>query len=323
MCISSVGVPVLLLLETTAMGAVFPELEPTMTTLPVFYRPEQAIPSTVRLPSPSAAKPQYVVESWQRLRIPLELRSFAPLTVGQLARAHDRRYVERVLSLREPNGFGTRDPEVAAALPFTNGSFVAAALHAFETGGVAISPVSGFHHACFGDGGAYCTFNGLAIAAAMLVDAGAEKVGILDCDAHYGNGTVDILARLPTLGAKVLHYTRGSGHYTHGSSAKAFLDELPALLARWKADGCEVLLYQAGADPHVEDPLGGYYTTAQLLERDRRVFTACRELGLPVAWDLAGGYQERPGQPWPERIRPVLDLHDNTLRACAEVYLSS
>jgi acetoin utilization deacetylase AcuC-like enzyme len=32
---------------------------------------------------------------------------------------------------------------------------------------------------------------------------------------------------------------------------------------------CEVLLYQAGADPHINDPLGGWLTTAQLRERDR------------------------------------------------------
>lgn len=292
-----------------------------MTTLPVFYRPEQAIPSTVRLPSPSAAKPEAVVASWQRLGVPLTLETFAPLTVAELSLAHDRRYVERVLSLAEPNGFGTRDREVAAALPFTSGSFVAAALHAFKTGGVAISPVSGFHHACYADGGGYCTFNGLVIAAAKALAAGAKRVGILDCDAHYGNGTADILTRKPRLGAKVLHYTRGSGRYAHGASAAEFLDELPALLARWRGDGCEVLLYQAGADPHEADPLGGYYSTEVLWERDRRVFRACRELGLPVAWDLAGGYQEDRTRPWPERIRPVLELHDNTLRACAEVYL--
>lgn len=292
-----------------------------MTTLPVFYRPEQAIPSTVRLPSPSAAKPEAVVASWQRLGLPLELRAYEPLTVGELALAHDRRYVERVLALKEANGFGTFDAEVAAALPFTSGSFVAAALHAWRSGGVAISPVSGFHHACFADGGGYCTFNGLAVAAAKLLAAGAKKVGILDCDAHYGNGTADILARKPRLGARVLHYTRGSGRYTHGARAREFLDELPVLLARWRAEGCDALLYQAGADPHEEDPLGGYYSTEVLLERDRRVFRACRELGLPVAWDLAGGYQEDRAQPWPERIRPVLELHDNTLRACAEVFL--
>ena len=73
------------------------------------------------------------------------------------------------------------------------------------------------------------------------------------------------------------------------------------------------MLYQAGADPHVDDPLGGWLTTAQLHERDRRVFAAARRIGLPVAWNLAGGYQSP--------LRKVLDIHDNTLRACAGVFL--
>jgi hypothetical protein len=59
---------------------------------------------------------------------------------------------------------------------------------------------------------------------------------------------------------------------------------------------CDVLLYQAGADPHIDDPLGGWLTDAQLAQRDRLVFETCRELGLPVAWNLAGGYQSAAAQ---------------------------
>lgn len=66
------------------------------------------------------------------------------------------------------------------------------------------------------------------------------------------------------------------------------------------------MLYQAGADPHVNDPLGGWMTTAQLYERDVIVFETAREMGLPVVFNLAGGYQrDEDGG-----IRPVLDIHD-------------
>lgn len=51
----------------------------------------------------------------------------------------------------------------------------------------------------------------------------------------------------------------------------------------------DVVLYQAGADPHVDDPQGGYLTTEQLAERDFMVFCECRQRGLPIAWNLAGG----------------------------------
>jgi acetoin utilization deacetylase AcuC-like enzyme len=71
----------------------------------------------------------------------------------------------------------------------------------------------------------------------------------------------------------------------------------------------DLLLYQAGADPHRNDPLGSLgMTTEQLLERDRVVFEFCRRKGLPVLFVLAGGYQE----PIAEKLLP---LHLNTFRA--------
>ena len=76
---------------------------------------------------------------------------------------------------------------------------------------------------------------------------------------------------------------------------------------------CDVILYQAGADPHVNDPLGGWLTTQQLHERDRLVFEAAAELGIPAAWNLAGGYQTP--------LNKVLTIHDNTMRAGASFHL--
>ena len=75
---------------------------------------------------------------------------------------------------------------------------------------------------------------------------------------------------------------------------------------------CDLLLYQAGADPHVDDPLGGWLTTQQLRERDRGVFQTARSLGVPIAWNLAGGYQAN--------LRKVLDIHDNTMLECLCAY---
>lgn len=296
-----------------------------MTTkqLAIFYSPEQAIPREAVAGSPSAAKPEAVVQSWRKLGIPLAFRAFGPLSRQELTGAHAAAYVDGVLDLTMPNGFGNFDARVAKSLPWTNGSFVAAAEHARRSGGVAIAPVSGFHHAGFDDGGGYCTFNGLGIAAARLVKQGVRKLGILDCDAHFGNGTEDILARVPGLAGRVLHYTRGSAHYRGGpNEAPAFLAHLPVLLDEWKAAGVEIVLYQAGADPHVADPIGcRFLTTEQLHARDAAVFQACARLGLPIAWNLAGGYQENNALPWPQSISPVLEIHDNTLRACAAAFL--
>ena len=73
---------------------------------------------------------------------------------------------------------------------------------------------------------------------------------------------------------------------------------------------CDVVLYQAGADAHIDDPLGGWLTTEQLRRRDAIVFDGLRKLGVPVAWNLAGGYQrEADGS-----IPVVIEIHTNTAR---------
>ena len=76
------------------------------------------------------------------------------------------------------------------------------------------------------------------------------------------------------------------------------------------------MIYQAGADPHVDDPLGGWRTTEQLRERDARVFAGVRKAGMPIVWNLAGGYQQEPGGSIPR----VLDIHDNTARECVRAF---
>ena len=111
----------------------------------------------------------------------------------------------------------------------------------------------------------------------------------------------------------MVHYTP-CNTYGRAEKAEAFLAALPQLLTTF-AD-CDLVLYQAGADPHINDPLGGWLTTAQLYQRDVRVFQSLRNMGLPVAWNLAGGYQrDAAGTIW-----PVLTIRDNTLRAFAETW---
>jgi acetoin utilization deacetylase AcuC-like enzyme len=83
-------------------------------------------------------------------------------------------------------------------------------------------------------------------------------------------------------------------------------------IAEFNAAGCDLVLYQASADMHIDDPLGGLLDSAQLRERDRLVFAG---LQAPVVWNLAGGY--RGGG---EVMHcPVLGDHVATLRAAMRV----
>ena len=274
----------------------------------VFYDPRQSVANADSF-SPSAGKPVKALESWERLGFSVERMSFQPLRPADIALAHDRTFVDDVLSCRRANGFGNVLSTVAASLPYTTGSFYAAARHAVIHKESCASPTSGFHHACYDSSGGFCTFNGLMVAAIKLLkDLRVGRVGVLDIDAHYGNGTVNIMDRLEV--DQVVHYTFGADALAEKETSGQWLTNFPTVLERFK--DCDVILYQAGADPHVNDPLGGVLTTQQMFERDRLVFDFCHRSGIPVAWNLAGGYQDP--------LRRVLDLHDNTARAFAEVY---
>jgi acetoin utilization deacetylase AcuC-like enzyme len=282
-----------------------------LDTIPVFYTPRMVADSESF--SPSAAKPAAVAASWRRLGVPLSFHEPEPTTMAQLALAHAPGYVADVMQRRRSNGFGNRSAMIAQTLPFTNGAMLAAAREALRNGLVAAATCSGFHHATYDAGGGFCTFNGLMVAACVLLqESVVRRVGILDFDQHWGNGTADIIKRLGLEGqVSHFHPSMVAGIEYRPS---LFLRQIPEIAEQF-AD-CDLVLYQAGADPHIDDPLGGWLTTEDLKERDRQVFRSFFRMGIPIAWNLAGGYQRDENG----SIRPVLDIHDNTLMACAEVH---
>lgn len=253
--------------------------------------------------SPSAGKPLQVVEQWRRLDPEMRVHPPVPVSRAQLHRAHDEAFVDGVLDGQRSNGFGNRHPDIAASLPFTSGALLTAARIALREKVNVAAPVSGFHHEGWDYAAGYCTFNGLVVTALdLLADGEAKRVGILDYDYHHGDGTEQILDHLGV--SKVVHYTAGAEFFAE-SQASAFMLAIESHLELMQ--GCDVVLYQAGADPHIDDPLGGFLTTAQLVERDRQVFQGLKRRGIPCAWVLAGGYQEP--------LQRVLDIHNHTYRA--------
>jgi acetoin utilization deacetylase AcuC-like enzyme len=272
----------------------------------VFYDDRQSVKDNSSF-SPSAEKPAKVLESWLKLGIPFEVCSFEPLTADEMALAHDRFYVDGILSLEEHNGFGNKNPEVAGALPWVCGSMVAAAMHAYNTGELSFSPTSGAHHACYAHGMCYCTFNFLMMAAIKVHQAGASSIGILDLDCHHGNGTVNIIDRLGL--DYIRHYSFGQEFLKRGSAAEDWVMRLPDIVSTFR--GVDLLIFNAGVDPHIEDPLGGILTTRQMTLRDRLVFKVAKQLGLKVCVSLAGGYQvDADGN-----IDKLLSLHDTTFKS--------
>jgi len=283
-----------------------------LDAIPVFYTARMVADSEGY--SPSAAKPKAVVATWQELGLPLSLREPAPVSLKQLELAHDAAYVTDVLNCVAENGFGNCSKAVAQSLPYTTGAMLAAAREALGNGRVAAAPCSGFHHAGYDLGSGFCTFNGLMVTVMVLLGEGMTgRVGILDLDQHWGDGTQDIIKHLG-VGKRVRHYHPRMdlrGNY----DATRFLRTLPDIIAKFS--DCALVLYQAGADPHIDDPLGGWLTTEELQRRDCLVFEGLAALGVPVAWNLAGGYQRDKNK----TIRPVLEIHENTMKECVRVYV--
>jgi acetoin utilization deacetylase AcuC-like enzyme len=280
-----------------------------MKKIAVFYTKEQNVDDNVSF-SPSAGKPKKVLDAWMRLHLPIKVVKPLAVTERAIMLAHHWEYVYEILSCEASNGFGNRLPSVAKSLKWTCGSIVCAAIHSIETGEPSVSLTSGFHHAGVDFGGGFCTFNGLVIASQCLrVTGRANRVGILDCDMHYANGTEDIIKRKKL--KYISHYTFGGRNNRRGDM-DGFIRSIPSIIRGFKNDGCEVLIYQAGADPHVNDPLGGLLTTEQMIRRDRAVFAACKKYGIPVVWNLAGGYQ-RP-------VDNIVELHTNTLKVAVQIY---
>lgn len=285
--------------------------------IPVFYRPEMVAASNVS-DSPSAGKPQQVVEDWTSNRSiaqRLVIRSFDPVTTDMIKAVHDPVFVDGVLGCTVANGFDNLNPDVAASLPYTSGSLLAAAHEVLQRGGVAVSPTSGFHHAEYNRAMGFCTFNGLMITAVEVLKRlpNDSRILILDFDMHYGNGTDDIIKRLG-LTARVHHITNGNGYRTI-DQAMAICDPRN-LMEMLDTQRYDLVIYQAGADIHRNDPYGGLMTTEQMIERDRGIFQSCAGVGTPLVWNLAGGYQRDAAG----RIEPVLTLHRNTVLECIAAY---
>jgi acetoin utilization deacetylase AcuC-like enzyme len=275
----------------------------------VFYRPEQVV--TSHQPSPSALKPKLVVADWlARPDIHAEICSFEPVSAKTIMLAHDPQFVRGVLSGRLENGFGNHSADVSASLTFTTGSMLAAAEHAILHREAVCSPTSGFHHAEYANAMGYCTFNGLMVTALALQKAGLiQRAGIIDGDAHYGNGTDQIIGKLGI--DWIRHHTLGKHFYNEENAANG---KFEAWLQKAITDclHCDLILYQAGADAHRCDPLGGILSTEQMSWRDRQVF---EQLGhLPLVWNLAGGYQVGPGNTEAQKREPILALHRETAR---------
>jgi acetoin utilization deacetylase AcuC-like enzyme len=170
------------------------------------------------------------------------------------------------------------------------------------------------HHASRDTGYGFCIFNNVAVAAQAARRAGAERVAIVDIDAHHGNGTEAIFYDDPSVLTVSLHEDRMFPIETGGADARGgagaegsnlnvplapgtgdagylyALDRLviPAL----HAFAPDFLLVVAGVDASMYDPLstlaltaGGFATVAE-----RLIAVADEHCGGRAVFEQEGGY---------------------------------
>ncbi|MFN7398100.1 MAG: histone deacetylase [Sandaracinobacter sp.] len=224
-----------------------------------------------------------------------------------LLAAHTPAYVDAVLAARvEPTierriGFAVT-PEVSLRSRLSVGGTYASACHAL-THGFAANVAGGSHHAMPDGGAGYCVMNDLAITAAALLREGrVARVLILDMDVHQGDGTAVCLADVAGAFTFSIHAERNfPARKAQGWRDLALPDDtddtrylevladaLPGLFAESRPD---LVLVQAGVDPHADDRLGRLALSDEgLVARDVLVRQACLAAGVPFAATLGGGY---------------------------------
>lgn len=245
----------------------------------------------------------------------------------ELLLAHDASYLQRVIggTLSEAEqkeiGFPWSEKMVERSRRSV-GATIAACQSAIEEG-VAVNLAGGTHHAYRNKGSGFCVFNDAAVAARVLMKQpiGLQKIGILDLDVHQGDGTAAILQHEPAIctvsihGEKNYPFAKTSSDLdialADGTGDVIYLEALERALGFLSQHGIEFLIYLAGADPFEGDRLGRLTLTKEgLALRDQQVIAFVRELGIPIAIAMAGGY----ANPIDDTVR----IHYQTIQiACA------
>ena len=203
------------------------------------------------------------------------------------------------------------------------GGTLAAARFALDEG-IAMNLAGGTHHAFPDRGEGFCVFNDVAVTIrALQAERRIDRAAIVDLDVHQGNGTNAIFGgdnRVFTFsmhGRRNYPFTKVSGsldvELEDGCGDDEYLalltDALPRTLAAARPD---LVVYLAGADAHEDDRLGRLrLTAAGLARRDVIVLESAREVGIPVAVTIAGGYGRD--------ISTTVAIHLETARLCASM----
>ena len=190
--------------------------------------------------------------------------------------------------------------------------------------GVAINLGGGFHHAAAASAGGFCVYADIPLAAWILHEEGlaAKVLIVVNLDAHQGNGTAATIRPWPW--ASILDVYQESLFpipkeredfpvpLAAGTGGMEYLDavreSLPKALDAVRPD---LVIYNAGSDPFVDDPLAGLrLSMSDLADRDLLVVDLVRERSIPIAMVLSGGYSTVSWKIHADAIEGILTRFD-------------
>ena len=291
------------------------------------------------------ARLDMLLDLLRELGVPLDLQAAPAATREDLLTVHDPAYVDVVeaLSWGEPKpgadafGLDTPDNPVFPGMDLAARWLVGGALHGARLlmGGAETRVLQlggGLHHAQRSRAAGFCLYNDLAVAIRALVDHGWH-VAYLDLDLHHGDGVQSIFYENDRVLTISLHESGhylfpGTGHihelgsgYARGLSVnvplepftgpadylEAFEAVVPQALANFAP---QVLVVQAGADAHFDDPMGDLVLTTQAFETlHRRVIELADQYAKGrLLVTLGGGYEARVvARVWAILVLTLLD----------------
>lgn len=191
--------------------------------------------------------------------------------------------------------------------------------------GLACNTAGGTHHAFPSYGSGFCIFNDLAIAARVLQQLGlVRQILIVDLDVHQGDGTAFIFQNDNSVFTFSMHCEvnfPGTKQKSDldvplkvGMEDDAYLQTLASYLFDLLSDvKPDLVLYDAGVDPHIGDRLGKLaLTDTGIFRREMQVLSTCVAAGYPVACVIGGGYADD--------LKGLVYRHSLLHRAATEVY---
>jgi acetoin utilization deacetylase AcuC-like enzyme len=278
-----------------------------------FARIAHALTHTCKATHPESSLPRPLVRDESHFFRPLDFQNV--LSKDWLSSVIDSVFVERFLngqlSDEECRRIGFREQTSRPELIERTVLEVAGTVLTCQLArhyGIAANVAGGTHHAHPTGGAGYTILNDLAVAAHVLTSTGlAQRVLVIDCDVHQGDGTAQFGATKPLkdkLFTLSLHcasnYPHPKAHSTmdvglpDGMRDDEYMQVLEESMTRAieqvEPDFC---IYDAGVDIYDKDTLGRLKVSeAGIRRRDRYVLDRCVTEGIPVAAVVGGGYDK-------------------------------